>query len=58
MFIVTANGAKYKSQDHIRNCKSGWTFYFRGAVAGAREILLATEQGITVKVGFVGEPAR
>ena len=58
VFIVTANGAKYKSQDHLRNCNSGWSLYFRGVVAGAREILLATEQGITINVGFVGESAR
>jgi len=58
VFIVTANGQKLKSQDHLLNCSAGWSFYFRGVVAGAQEILLSTERGISISVGFAGESTR
>jgi hypothetical protein len=54
-FITKADGGKLQSADHIKNCNGGWSHFFDGAVAGAQEILVATESGVSLNVRFTAK---
>jgi len=54
-FITMADGAKQQSADNIVNCNNGWSHFFDGQVAGAREIFVGVDGGYSLRARFVGK---
>jgi hypothetical protein len=55
-FITTAEGVSILSSDNILNCGRGWSHFFDDAVVGAKEIIVGTSGGYSLRARFVGKP--
>ena len=53
-FITTAEGRKLQSDSGIKNCNKGWSRFFEGSVAGAQEIMVSTDGGVSLVARFTG----